>query len=134
MLQVRQDKRKQGLQEVGQKNIHLQFGRESALSLLKMQQMCFTSSFCKGELQASESKVLQIHLFCKVFGLSSFKTLRQYSAEKIIPNRKNMSFYVKDSLLSESIFWGCYKFSLSQRSLNKQELFYQLQMTSVGMA
>lgn len=93
----------------GREAVALAVGREPAPTLLQMQQMSFFSSFCKGELQASGSKVLQIHLFCEVSGLSSFKILRQYLVGKVIPTRK-ICFYFKTTLLSQSILQRHYSY------------------------
>lgn len=76
-----------------------------SLSLLQMQQMCFSGSSCRGELGASESRVSPIHLFCKVLGLRSFKMGRHHLAEKNIPSRK-YAFYFKTTLVSGSVLWG----------------------------
>lgn len=90
-----------------EEKLHLQSDRVAAPGLLQMQQMCFSSSFCKGELLASESKVQQNHLFYKALGLSSLKILRQYLVKKIIPSRKYIyMLFILKQLYSVGQFTG----------------------------
>lgn len=102
-----EDRRKQAHCGVEEK-LHLQSTEWQPHPCCRCSKHAFLAVSAKvnDEVNSSESKVLQTHLFYKVLGLSSLKILRQDLVEKNIPTRKKNMLFILKRFYKVGLFTG----------------------------